>query len=115
MCAGQSGVSDLLMHPRNGMFMEALYAVPSHQMDVMWLVRQPLVLSGFHAALKGLLGTRPRLAGFEIFARLCHTDLKGPKEELVHLAMRTMAAGSCIVIRRKVIVYLICCATRCSK
>ena len=69
-------MSKLLLHPRDGMLMEALYAAPSSQIDLGWLVRQPLVLNGFHEALKGLIRPLPRLLGLALCARLCLIDLK---------------------------------------
>lgn len=39
-------------------------------------MRQPLVLTAFHEALKGLLQPLPRLSGLALCARLCFADLE---------------------------------------
>ena len=43
--------------------MAVLYAVPSPLLDAAWLVRQPLLLKGFHEALKTLPDSPERLSG----------------------------------------------------
>ena len=41
-----------LMQAKNNTMVEVLSAAPSTLLDAAWLVRQPLLLKGFHEALK---------------------------------------------------------------
>lgn len=69
-------MSEELMQFKNKMAMVALYAVPSKVIDVLWLVHQPDLLSGFHTALKALPDSHQRLSGLALWARLCLIDLE---------------------------------------
>ena len=81
--AGQSDVPEELMQCKGmmmqckGMMMAALNAAPSDQMDLLWLVRQPHLLNGFHNALKTLPESYQRLWGLALFACLCENELEG--------------------------------------
>lgn len=66
-----------LMQAKKAMMMAVLYAVPATMLDATWLVRHPLLLKGFHAALKALPDSPERLSGLALSVRLCVIETPG--------------------------------------
>ena len=56
---------------------EALYAVPSEQLEVAWLVENPRIISSFHASLLDKLWLQPPrlLTACALFGRICNIEL----------------------------------------